>query len=98
PSLLLPLSRSRVLSFFFFLIPASTEIYTLSLHDALPISCILQIDCKQASPFYGKPVLFPCYVMMSLSSFYLRRHDQPPFTHDIVLSKSVGTIKHFLYK
>src|SRR5438309_8796489 len=28
-----------ILSFFFFNDPATTEIYTLSLHDALPISC-----------------------------------------------------------
>src|SRR5438132_4019789 len=27
------------MSFFFFTDPATTEIYTLSLHDALPISC-----------------------------------------------------------
>src|SRR5947209_10496777 len=32
-----PLTRSF---FFFFNDPATTEIYTLSLHDALPISCI----------------------------------------------------------
>src|SRR5207253_11406973 len=32
------LSRSLALSFFFFNAPATTEIYTLSLHDALPIS------------------------------------------------------------
>src|SRR5690606_42139879 len=28
----------HILSFFFFNVPATTEIYTLSLHDALPIS------------------------------------------------------------
>src|SRR6267142_7168485 len=33
-----PLSCS-ILSFFFFNDTATTEIYTLSLHDALPISC-----------------------------------------------------------
>src|SRR5438034_11711728 len=31
-------SLNRSLSFFFFNDPATTEIYTLSLHDALPIS------------------------------------------------------------
>src|SRR5438132_1594387 len=35
-SFLLP---SRLLFFFFFNDPPTTEIYTLSLHDALPISC-----------------------------------------------------------
>src|SRR5439155_9079402 len=30
---------SRSLSFFFFMHPGTTDIYTLSLHDALPISC-----------------------------------------------------------
>src|SRR5437773_5913978 len=32
------MSRSRITSFFFFNDTAPTEIYTLSLHDALPIS------------------------------------------------------------
>src|SRR5689334_24031226 len=32
---------SVFLSFFFFNDPATTEIYTLSLHDALPISCLV---------------------------------------------------------
>src|SRR2546422_5336468 len=36
--LLLPLSRSLSFFFFFFNDTATTEIYTLSLHDALPIS------------------------------------------------------------
>src|SRR5438128_5140865 len=31
--------RSTILIFFFFNATATTEIYTLSLHDALPISC-----------------------------------------------------------
>src|SRR2546429_9264091 len=31
------------LFFFFFNDTATTEIYTLSLHDALPISCLLQL-------------------------------------------------------
>src|SRR2546426_8624723 len=32
--------RSSILFFFFFNDTATTEIYTLSLHDALPISCL----------------------------------------------------------
>src|ERR1041385_9557237 len=33
-----------VLVFFFFNDTATTEIYTLSLHDALPISCVLALE------------------------------------------------------
>src|SRR3712207_7375825 len=36
--------------FFFFNDTATTEIYTLSLHDALPISDIIRIDYKFAFP------------------------------------------------
>src|SRR5438067_2893112 len=36
--MLLMLCLSPITSFFFFNAPATTEIYTLSLHDALPIS------------------------------------------------------------
>src|SRR5205823_14230491 len=34
-----------VLFFFFFIDTATTEIYTLSLHDALPISKLLRMEC-----------------------------------------------------
>src|SRR2546426_9023994 len=37
-SLCLPMAFWRIVSFFFFNDTATTEIYTLSLHDALPIS------------------------------------------------------------
>src|SRR6266581_5167712 len=36
--------------FFFFNDPATTEIYTLSLHDALPISSAARLDGSDASP------------------------------------------------
>src|SRR5437660_9804387 len=46
---LLPLSLPRF--FFFFNDPATPEIYTLSLHDALPIlSATLQLGQSRASP------------------------------------------------
>src|SRR2546422_2939148 len=40
---------STVLSFFFFNDTATTEIYTLSLHDALPISPEQNIDAAQVN-------------------------------------------------
>src|SRR5256885_12167425 len=43
------------LSFFFFNDTATTEIYTLSLHDALPISYALL-----PSDSLGKPLIFRC--------------------------------------
>src|SRR5258708_28743832 len=42
--------RARQLSFFFFNDTATTEIYTLSLHDALPISPIAAILRQGVSP------------------------------------------------
>src|SRR5207244_13611932 len=48
----LPVSHSFYLLFFFFNHTSTTEIYTLSLHDALPIS----VD-KQASHFVHIPGL-----------------------------------------
>src|SRR5207249_11180245 len=36
--------------FFFFNDPATTEIYTLSLHDALPICCFIGIWARSALP------------------------------------------------
>src|SRR5205823_12986925 len=44
---------SSYLSFFFFHHPPTTEIYTLSLHDALPISLTLADDRLEA--FYDNP-------------------------------------------
>src|SRR5687768_18008910 len=45
-------SLSLLFFFFFFNDTATTEIYTLSLHDALPISCLLRRN--GASPAAGK--------------------------------------------
>src|SRR5438132_5045288 len=48
-------------SFFFFNAPATTEIYTLSLHDALPISPTLARSCmssKAVAPSGVKASLF----------------------------------------
>src|SRR2546430_13551844 len=39
-----------VLSFFFFNDTATTEIYTLSLHDALPICGLERIHCRSGVP------------------------------------------------
>src|SRR5437899_8668633 len=38
-----------LISFFFFNVTSTTEIYTLSLHDALPISCNTAIPSRIAS-------------------------------------------------
>src|SRR5438477_8034204 len=40
-----PMIASLFFAFFFFNDPATTEIYTLSLHDALPISLDLSHNC-----------------------------------------------------
>src|SRR2546422_10341029 len=39
--------------FFFFNDTATTEIYTLSLHDALPISRMLHLSQREAEGFYA---------------------------------------------
>src|SRR5699024_11223094 len=47
--------------FFFFIAPATTEIYTLSLHDALPISAAQARRClrqKQPSWSRGRALIF----------------------------------------
>src|SRR2546430_13639661 len=46
-----------VFVFFFFNDTATTEIYTLSLHDALPIWCRrgeALVDCEQSSTIFGR--------------------------------------------
>src|SRR5258708_26065295 len=43
------MSRAVLLSFFFFNDTATTEIYTLSLHDALPISITRTSGCSRRS-------------------------------------------------
>src|SRR5207249_12069810 len=46
----------RLFFFFFFNYPATTEIYTLSLHDALPISIRTPISCvRRATPCATSP-------------------------------------------
>src|SRR3712207_3807903 len=44
------MSTSTLLLFFFFNDTATTEIYTLSLHDALPISSVVRATTMLASP------------------------------------------------
>src|SRR5436190_7314251 len=46
-----------ILFFFFFNDPATTEIYTLSLHDALPI--LTAVELAQALPGPAEPVSVP---------------------------------------
>src|SRR2546428_7436863 len=44
----------QVLYFFFFNDTATTEIYTLSLHDALPIYLDAHPCCDRGAPFHGQ--------------------------------------------
>ena len=53
--------------FFFFNDTATTEIYTLSLHDALPISSSLS-DCGIALPCF-------CYILKAFARGGARTHD-----------------------
>src|SRR3989442_6414773 len=53
--------------FFFFNDTATTEIYTLSLHDALPISLILSITSTM-TPFVGDSTASTLVVTLSLTS------------------------------
>src|SRR2546427_9877095 len=53
---LLSLSHLTINFFFFFNDPATTEIYTFSLHDALPIS---REHCDAAAQVIGPQSLFP---------------------------------------
>src|SRR2546422_9937442 len=41
---MMPAMASLIISFFFFNDTATTEIYTLSLHDALPISSVAPVE------------------------------------------------------
>src|SRR3990170_8944850 len=44
----------RIMSFFFFNDTATTEIYTLSLHDALPISKKVARRCRRCFSTFGR--------------------------------------------
>src|SRR5438034_9743728 len=51
---LIQFSHSILFSFFFFTDTATTEIYTLSLHDALPISIDYRARCENKTDVAGK--------------------------------------------
>ena len=56
--LLINIAIAMLFLFFFFNDTATTEIYTLSLHDALPIFLHLGLlDTKDIRPLAGKPIL-----------------------------------------
>src|SRR2546429_8388976 len=48
-----------IISFFFFNDTATTEIYTLSLHDALPICCFLRTTVVHFSLFWSTLARWP---------------------------------------
>src|SRR5699024_12341432 len=59
PQLCFLIPRSlRLLFFFFFHAPATTEIYTLSLHDALPISKRLIPSIISTAKRFLSPIIF----------------------------------------
>src|SRR5690349_23470797 len=61
-----------ILYFFFFNDPATTEIYTLSLHDALPISCARRPSrppaCTSRSGWWGAARSATCSIASSTRS------------------------------
>src|SRR5688572_32902330 len=59
-SLLCQLTIRDLLLFFFFNDTATTEIYTLSLHDALPICCASAPVAYPAKPCAGRRSAAPC--------------------------------------
>src|SRR3712207_8333230 len=61
------------MSFFFFNDTATTEIYTLSLHDALPIfkACITSVSCGVIRVMFPIAV-FPLSVRMVVRSSWVR--------------------------
>src|SRR5258708_30007120 len=69
------------LIFFFFNDTATTEIYTLSLHDALPISPFSLIAFDAARSVYDAPVIALFVAIASLTTLIVvhrlsERHDQ----------------------
>src|SRR5699024_11859857 len=69
--------RLPLLSFFFFTHPATTEIYTLSLHDALPISEFPEIPMFLRFPLSGQPRRMPAALLLRRLSPL--RPSQPPW-------------------
>ena len=57
-----------IIVFFFFNDTATTEIYTLSLHDALPICCIRIIVEFERQPLQKPLTQFICHLMWQLNS------------------------------
>src|SRR5260221_7107073 len=88
----MPAPLSRYLFFFFFNDTATTEIYTLSLHDALPISLhltqVAQVACRTATPAI-RPTPSPAatdrkstrlnssHTVISYAVFCLKKKEQP---------------------
>src|SRR5690242_21331066 len=61
---------------FFFNDPATTEIYTLSLHDALPISCMLRrrrLFAPEVCPCSSDKSNRPCPIRLACASATRRR-------------------------
>src|SRR3712207_9066750 len=70
---LLELHLFDCIYFFFFNDTATTEIYTLSLHDALPISVVILPSSNQKH-FLNDFLLKSCYILIPQNN----RSDEPP--------------------
>src|SRR2546430_9826769 len=67
--------RTRVFSFFFFNDTATTEIYTLSLHDALPI-CKILAALGSSTLIIKKCIFFIFFCVLSPVSFFFPRSEE----------------------
>src|SRR5436309_5269493 len=93
--------------FFFFNDTATSEIYTLSLHDALPISC--RHRYRSAPPTTATAILLPAlvkcaptdrkstrlnssHVKISYAVFCLKKKKKHPFTN--LFNKSQNLVQH----
>src|SRR5690554_8032985 len=91
--------------FFFFTAPAPTEIYTLSLHDALPISALLQAEASACVSglanvlFCALAVHYIVFLFLSLSSKLSVRFCLFTLTANSLIypTKSYNILPHGIY-
>src|SRR2546429_9175819 len=89
--------------FFFFNDPATTEIYPLSLHDALPISIQLQADLTKRITarigyLYGDRVITNTGYFGGTVDYYEQTNHIPPYTSAIYYPGGAGgTAANFFF-
>src|SRR5471032_1606848 len=78
--------------FFFFNDTATTEIYTLSLHDALPICCITRIGFARSSHLVWLNTVIVIYILFvcPIDAYMLHKFEFPLF------NRPFGTNLHLL--